>query len=296
MTLNKRMAVRLAKVCLWTYDFDETRETELLEFNGQAPIRDSQIMDRRKVPTSSAGIIEYQDVIIVSFQGTITEFGLDGVFRFDTLIDWIQNLRIEQLKTSSTGLPGLVHEGFFSQLDLIYDQLKSALPVGGNKPIVVTGHSQGGAIATLATKRLQNDGFRVKETYTFAAPRAGDVVFARSVRTPFHRIEFGHDIVPHVPPLLTQSTLFGSGLAALSRHFDLPDILEALGKLTKRLKKKSYQGVGKLTYRSEGGKLMSDLTAAQEKKLFTPRKRKLILAGKRLIRHHGLDHYIGMFS
>jgi len=295
MPLNKKMAIRLAKICLWVYDFDDTREAELLSFGEESPILETQVTDGARNPTSSVGIVEYQNLVIVAFQGTITEFGRDGVFRFDSLMDWIQNFRIKLLATNSTGLPGLVHEGFYEQLDLVYDQVKLALPAE-NKPIIVTGHSQGGAIATLATKRLKNDGFPVRESYTFAAPRAADAVFARSIRTPFHRVEFGHDIVPHVPPLLTHRGVLGTELSALGRFFDLPEILVALHDLTKRLKKNSYQGVGRLTYRGDRGKLMRDLTAAQEKSLFHPRKRQLLLAGKRLVRHHGLDHYIGMFS
>ena len=296
MTLDKKMAVRLARVCQWAYDFDEAREAELLEFRGKAPIRETQIKDRQRVPTSFAGIVEFPDVIIVAFQGTITEFGHDGVFRLDSLVDWIQNFRIRQLKTNGTDLPGLVHEGFFSQLDLVYDQVKSDLSVARNKPIVVTGHSQGGAIAVLATKRLKNDGFPVRESYTFAAPRAGDAVFARSIKTPFHRIEFGNDIVPHVPPLLVQSSILGSGLSALSKIFDLPPVLQALNKLTRQLKKNSYQSVGRLIYRAEGGALLLNLTVAAEKRVFNVRRKKLAFAGKDLVRHHGLGHYVRMFS
>lgn len=295
MAINKKTAVWLANVCLWAYDFDEARENDLL-LNGEAPLQTIDLADGKTPATSFAGIVEYNKVVVVAFQGTITEFGRDGVFRFDSVVDWIQNFKIKQLPTSVTGLPGKVHDGFYDQLDLIYDIVKMSLPGGKNKPLIITGHSQGGAVAILATKKFTDDGFKVKETYTFGAPRPGDSAFAKSVATPVRRIEFGQDLVPHVPPMLKQGGLFGSGLAALGAVFDLPPLLKALSKLVKRIKKTSYVSVGTLTYRSDDGKLMADVDAATEDKLFKKRKRGLVAAGKSLASHHGLAQYIRMFS
>lgn len=294
MALNKQTAVHLAKVCLWAYDFDESREAELLTFKNKKLVRDLQIGDDGKIEKSFAGVVEYDDVVIVAFQGTITEFGVDGVFRLDSLVDWIDNFKVKQWPRSKTGLPGKVHEGFFSQLDLIYDDVCNALKTMSGKPIIVTGHSQGGAIASLATKRLKSDGFEVSETYTFAAPRCGDAVFAKSINTPFHRIEYGHDVVPHVPPIL-QTKILGT-LSSFLKEFSLPHAVSALTKLASKVGKLKYAGVGKLTYRSEDGPLQTDISATKERALFKRRKRELIVAGKRLVRHHGLEHYIKMFE
>ena len=291
------MAVRLAKVCLWAYDFDESREAELLSFKNRAHITDICVKDTQSTPTSFAAIVECEDVIIVAFQGTITEFGLDGVFRLDSLVDWIQNFKVKQVAKAKSGMPGKVHFGFLKQLELIYDQVVANLKIlGSKKPIIVTGHSQGGAIANLATKRLLDDDFKIQTTYTFAAPRAGDATFAKSISSRVHRVEFGHDIVPHVPPMLSQDSLLGKTLLFFAKQFDLPKPLYAIAKLTKKLKTNSYQSVGRLTYRSEDDRLQTDLTIAQEKVLFKTRKRSLTLAGKRLMRHHGLENYINMFS
>ena len=295
MAINKKMAVRLAKVCEWIYDFAPARKAELLKFGGKLPLKTRQIKDDNRVHTSFAGIIEYSDIIIVAFQGTITEVALDGEFRLDTLLDWLNNIRIKQLATKDTNLPGLVHEGFFAQLDLVADKVMKALPKDGKKPIVVTGHSQGGAEATLATKLLTDNGFPVRETYTFAAPRAADAEFAKSIKTPFYRIEFGDDIVPHVPPTLEHGSLL-SDVLSLIPSFALPEVLRSMKKLLKKVKKQSYVGVGKLTYRNEEGKLMADRTAAQEKAMFNKRKFQLLTARKDLVTHHGLKNYIAMFS
>jgi hypothetical protein len=295
MSIDKQMAVRLAKVCQWVYDFAPSKESALLEYQRKLKKPVVKIKDRKKVPTSFAGVMEYSDVIVVAFQGTITEFGLDGNFRLDSLTDWIQNFRLEQLPASKTKLPGLVHEGFFKQLRLISKHVADALPRQGNKPIVLTGHSQGGAVATLATKLLKDQGFPIRETYTFAAPRSGDAAFCRSVSALIHRIEFGDDIVPHVPPTLAQGSSLSRAFSVLAR-FGLPGVLSSFYSLLKRMSKQSYVGAGKLTYRAEDGALMTDIPAAEEKKLFTQRRKGLIFARKDLVAHHHLPHYMNMFS
>ena len=49
-------------------------------------------------------------------------------------------------------------------------------------------------------------------------------------------------------------------------------------------------------FRENLGKLLTELTGAQEMTLFTKRKARLLIAGKDLVDHHHLPHYIGMFS
>ena len=92
-----------------------------------------------------------------------------------------------------------MHKGFANQLHLIYPKLMTELKKEPAKPIYITGHSQGGAVAAIATKAFVNDGLPVAATYTFAAPRSGDATYASSITTAVHRLEFGDDIVPHVP-------------------------------------------------------------------------------------------------
>ena len=60
----------------------------------------------------------------------------------------------------------------------------------------MTGHSLGGALATLAAARHQAD-----VLWTFGAPRVGDALFARSLAgTAIGRVVNGNDPVPAVPP------------------------------------------------------------------------------------------------
>ena len=293
--LKKNTAIDLANICLWAYDFDETSHGARTLLGGEAPIQTIQVHDNDSTPTSFAGILEYERVVVIAFQGTITEFGIDGQFSFSSLKDWIQNFKVKQVETDKSGLPGRVHFGFLKQLDLIYEKVKLSIPSGTRKPIVLTGHSQGGAVATLATKKLELDGYKVKETYTFAAPRPADRRFATSIGSPIFRVEFGQDIVPHVPPTVKSRSLFTDGLGLIGQHIDLPGPLAAYLKLTKKLRDNSYQSIGALTYGSETGEYLTDLDAKQEAALFKKRKRKLFAAVKSLGAHHSLANYISMF-
>jgi|688.fasta_scaffold01941_8 hypothetical protein len=74
-------------------------------------------------------------VVLVTFRGT------------ESTADWLSNLQV-QLKT----VPGLgkVHAGFWGQFTALQAQLETLLEARRNVPLVVSGHSLGGAIAVLA--------------------------------------------------------------------------------------------------------------------------------------------------
>ncbi|KAK5986358.1 Triacylglycerol lipase [Trichostrongylus colubriformis] len=70
---------------------------------------------------------------------------------------------------------------------------------------VFTGHSLGGALATLAAARTAKQGLRTSEritVYTYGEPRVGDAQFATnydSMIKDSYRVVFRRDIVPHLP-------------------------------------------------------------------------------------------------
>lgn len=64
-------------------------------------------------------------------------------------------------------------------------------------PLFVTGHSLGGALALVATRRVAADVNGA--CYTFGAPRIGNYEYFRFVKTPVYRIVNSSDAVPRVP-------------------------------------------------------------------------------------------------
>lgn len=118
------------------------------------------------------------------------------VFRgTNDLHGWVENLR-----AGWTGHPwGDVHAGFLRCWDVLQRRVRLAV---GDRRAVLTGHSLGGAMATLAAASLS----RVLEVVTFGCPRVGDRQFAKSYLVggpPTTRYVHRFDPVPLVPAWLT---------------------------------------------------------------------------------------------
>jgi hypothetical protein len=147
-------------------------------------------------------------------------------------------------------IPGMVHDGYSRTIDSLWSALsvRVAMLLKLDELLYFTGHSKGGALANLAAMRWVLSYQQTPEyspfAYTFAAPRAGNDVFAREfdrLVTVCQRYEFGNDIVPHLPPHSNLVTLLNAVTDGfLSEYLDL-----------------TYQSVGDLLYFDEGGQEMN---------------------------------------
>lgn len=311
VAFDQKFARLLLEICRYTYakSFDdasnEKDKLDALDWINKAGAPDAIVMlkDDKKPSTSVACIAAYPDKNIVSYMGTKTQLNTLQNAK-ETILDWAENLEVlptpfkltaEQLglNQSSDNLGGHVHSGFLEELSAIQAKVVKELlnHDGKNRPVYVTGHSQGGAVAVLATRALLAGGFPVKATYTFAAPRPGDQVFADSIPAslPIYRIEFGNDIVPHVPP-----TLISRNIQALVEISLLtPSLNDRVKKQLNRLKNKSkgvrFVGVGLLCYGDhENRELRINITPDDETKMFKGRFKKLIANYKHWAEHHHL--------
>ena len=130
------------------------------------------------------------DMGVVSFRGTENEQ------------DWKTNLRysltpVDSPQAGGSEWAGKVHQGFLAAFRSVRDQVDRYLPWAEGLPIFITGHSLGGALATLGAAYLS--GWGLAACYTFGAPRVGDMGFSRSLRTPIYRVVNPGDPVPLVP-------------------------------------------------------------------------------------------------
>ncbi len=108
--------------------------------------------------------------------------------------DWLSNL-----KTLPADWPegGLVHRGFMEALDKVWGEVEGCI-AAIDRPMFYTGHSMGGALATLAASRSPRPPSAV---YTFGSPRVGNSDFVATLRNmPVYRVVNDCDIVPTVPP------------------------------------------------------------------------------------------------
>ena len=96
-----------------------------------------------------------------------------------------------------------IHQGFKEEVDKIYDVIEDRVSLNGEmKKIWCTGHSLGGAMATILAQRLEfAEGHDVDTLYTFGSPRAGGPKFKAWCDKHLNHQRFvnNNDVVPCVP-------------------------------------------------------------------------------------------------
>jgi triacylglycerol lipase len=93
---------------------------------------------------------------------------------------------------------GLVHSGFRGEVDKIWNDIKNHQSNHTDKRFYITGHSLGGAMATIATSRFE-EFTKVDRLTTFGSPRVGTRNFVKHIETPHLRYVNNNDLVTKVP-------------------------------------------------------------------------------------------------
>lgn len=102
---------------------------------------------------------------------------------------------------------GKVHSGYRTHLNMIgFEALAMAESVASDVPLYVTGHSLGGAIATLFASwyyydnRGQKPPYKLKALVTFGAPKSINKLAGLAIQCPIRRYAVVGDFAPHWPP------------------------------------------------------------------------------------------------
>ncbi len=136
--------------------------------------------------------------LVVAFRGTAV--GNDAWESYLNITTDLDALRGRQLPEA----PGTVHSGFANGLDALWSAPGTSLAklLDRKRRYWLTGHSLGGALATLAGPRLGEAA--VLGTYTFGSPRVGDRTFEAAYDATHGRrhLRFAasSDVVPHLAP------------------------------------------------------------------------------------------------
>lgn len=110
--------------------------------------------------------------------------------------NWTDVLRNMRMGFTAWEGSGHVHAGYLEGLMAVRTEINDYLrtvEMYPGKSLVITGHSLGGATATLAAALW------AAETYTFGAPKVGDREFAGALPNTVYRFVHAHDIAPKHP-------------------------------------------------------------------------------------------------
>jgi triacylglycerol lipase len=210
---SDRTALLMARLSLRAYEAFDVNDKSFIRFSkgldGLGLRQCVGLIDRE---AGTAGyVVSSDDLIAVVFRGTEND------------LDWKTNFRFQFIELQGGAR---VHAGFFLAYMGIRETLFPAVKKLVKKkprPVYVTGHSLGGALAMMATAELSNHEERelrecIAACYTFGAPKAGDRSFDQFVKVPLYRVTNGIDIVPFVPPW------FGYRQVGDTRYFGLPGV------------------------------------------------------------------------
>lgn len=145
-------------------------------------------------------VVPQHDHVVVAFRGT------------DSAVDVAHNLMVFRVHAGGVAcrwgfcMCPKVHQGFHTQYHALRPALLRALQrerdEEGQKRVVFTGHSMGGALATLAAHDLCDT--HSVACVTFGAPRVGNWSFARTFRgwgERMRRVVHRSDLIPSLPPV-----------------------------------------------------------------------------------------------
>jgi len=127
------------------------------------------------------------DVVLVSFRGT------------ESVGDWLTDLNA----LSTDRFYGTVHRGFRTAFSVVDSDLREVLAAAPDRPIVLTGHSLGGALATIAAAEWAGQ-FPISRIYTYGQPAVGKRRFPAHMIAHYSgkmfRFVNDDDIITMVPP------------------------------------------------------------------------------------------------
>lgn len=218
-------ACRMAKASDVTYYIDRPGGPASCPFyNDVGFIAPPQTFIANKINAALVGTTATE--VVLAFRGTLP-IDTDNWDAFvESLLDWVNDGEANLVNADYT--TGQVHQGFDKSLSVLWTNVLPAVNAqhaASKLPVVVTGHSKGGALASLAALRLQYDAqFAPAGVFTYGSARAGNTQFARDydAKILHHwRFENTDDLVPHLPPvtpLLSFLAQVDPRLSKLSSH------------------------------------------------------------------------------
>ena len=180
--INNNLLKDLCQCCIDSYEGEYGKVKEILKN-----------VKKIEIGHISVFIGELDSYIVICFPGS-KEF-----------LDWVDNLRFRKTSIFLNKRDDIkVHEGFFDQYATIRMDIREEISNRDkNKKIFITGHSLGGALATLCHyyDYFYDDSAM---SITFGSPRVGNNEFKKDfnlLKLESYRIVYGEDTITKVPTL-----------------------------------------------------------------------------------------------
>jgi triacylglycerol lipase len=150
-------------------------------------------------------IAESRNTIVIAFRGTQLQ---------QSPFDIFADLDLAQIPFPYVRGAGMTHRGFTRLYGRLRGSILEVLKNGSTrKRLMITGHSLGGALATLcAVDVAVNSKFRTPIAYSIGSPRVGDETFCNAFNRKVAnnwRIYNEYDLVTRVPPQTYDSPITG---------------------------------------------------------------------------------------
>ncbi len=153
--------------------------------------------------SAQAALVEHDDYLCMTFRGT------------NELEDWLDNINA----FATQEMFGEFHRGFWNSVEDVWKPLDARyreLQQARKRPLFITGHSLGGAMATIAAAKYLHEDKPFTSVYTFGQPRAltrdTAIKFDVLCKSRFFRFHNNNDLVTRVPARLMGYSHIGSYL------------------------------------------------------------------------------------
>jgi triacylglycerol lipase len=149
------------------------------------------------------------DFLVLAFRGSERPTSLDGLQ--DWLLTNANNFLVLPdgdlgIDFAAAGVGARFHRGFMTALGSVWKPVFEAVSKAQEekeRPLFVSGHSLGGALAQLAAWRLQKNYVAVEHVYTFGGPMVGNdaaaAAFDKEFAGKISRFVDNPDLVPRLP-------------------------------------------------------------------------------------------------
>ncbi len=187
---SDRVAWMMAVMAKLAYIEFESSEEELFRLIFNLKSGGFELVSAFSKGSTQGFLAKNENMYVLAFRGTQPK-------KFEDI-----NADIRVYKSSLK--EGKIHAGFQDAYQEVEDEIVKIFLKNEewNWPLYITGHSLGGALATIATQNLEHKiKSQIAACYTFGSPRVGNKQYERNIKAPFYRVVHSTDIVTLVPSI-----------------------------------------------------------------------------------------------